>query len=108
MEGVDDVAVVEVCGRGLVGHVHGMLEGQVPYREGLELRVARLLAVTGLVVELREADRELARSGAGGRYHHERLGGLCELVLAKALVADDEVDVCGVALDGVVAVDRNA
>ena len=55
-----------------------------------------------LVVDLREAGGELAGAGAGGRNHHERTGGLHVLVLAVALVGDDEVHVVGVALDGVV------
>ena len=102
MERVDDVRVVEVGGRGLIGDVHGVRQRQVPHGESLELGVARLDAALVLVVDLRQAGRELAGAGAGGRHHDERAGGLDVLVLAVALVGDDEVDVVGVALDGVV------
>ena len=42
MERVDHVDVVQIGGGGLVGQVDGMLEGQIPDGEGLELGVAAL------------------------------------------------------------------
>ena len=103
MPRVDDVAVVEVGRRGLVRDVHGVLERQVPHREGLVLGIAGLHAALVLVVELAEARGELARAGAGSGHHDERPARLDVVVLAKALVRDDVVDVRGVAVDEVVA-----
>ena len=105
---VDDVAVVQVCGRGLVRHVHGVLQGQVPHGERLELGVAGVDAALMLVVQLREAHGELAGAGAGGRDDNEGLRGLDVLVLSEAVAGHDEVHVRGVARDGVVAVHRDA
>ena len=61
-----------------------------------------------LVIELAEAHGHLPAAGAGGGDHHQGAGGLHVLVLAIALLADDEGDVIGVALDGVVAIDPQA
>ena len=108
MEGVDHVHVVKVGGRGLVGEVHGVLERQVPYGEGLKLRVARVHAVLVLVVELGEAGGHLAAAGAGGGDDDERMGRLDVFVAAEAIVADDVGNVGGVAGDGVVAVVAHA
>ena len=55
-----------------------------------------------LVVELGEAGGHLAAAGAGGRHHDEGVAGLDVVVLAQALLADDEGDVGGVAGDGIV------
>ena len=96
MEGVYHVDVVEVGGGGLVGEVHGVLEGQVPDREGLELGVTGLHAALVLVVELGEAGGHLAAAGAGRRDHDEAAGGLDVVVPAEALVGDDEGEVRGV------------
>ena len=102
MEGVDDVGVVEVSRGSLVGDVHGVGERQVPHGERLELRIAGFDAALVLVIDLREAGRELAGARAGRRHHNERARGLDELVPAIALVGDDEVDVVGIAVDGIV------
>ena len=72
MEGVDDVGVVEVSRGSLVGDVHGVHERQVPHGERLELRVAGFDAALVLVIDLREAGRELAGARAGRRHHDER------------------------------------
>ena len=102
MERVDGVHVVQIDRRGLVGDVDRVLQRQVPDGERLELGVAGLGAALVLVVELREAGRHLARAGAGRGHDHQRTAGLDELVFAVALVADDVLDVVGVAGDGVV------
>ena len=104
MEVVDHVDVLEVGGGGLVGEVDGMLEGQVPDGEGLKLGIARLDAALDLVVDLRQANGQLAGAGAGRGDHDERARGLDKVVLAIALVGGDEVHVHRIALDGVVVI----
>ena len=55
-----------------------------------------------LVVHLGKAGCELARTGARRRHHDKRARGLDELVLAVPLLRNDEVDVVGISLDGIV------
>ena len=73
----------------LVGQVDGMLEGQIPDGEGLELGVARLDPALVLMVELGQTDRHLAAAGAGSRDDHQRALGLDVIVLAVAVIADE-------------------
>ena len=108
MEGVDHVHVVQVRGGGLVGQVHRMLQRQVPDGEGLELGIARVHAPLVLVVELAQAGGHLAAAGAGGGDHHQAALGFDIVVLAEALVRDDERDVGGVIRDDVVLVGADA
>ena len=102
MEGIDDVRIVQINGRGLIGDVDRMVQGQVPHRERLELGVAGLHPVLMLVIELRQARGKLARAGTGGGHHNQRASGLDKLVLTVAVLGNDEVDVVRVALDGIV------
>ena len=108
MEGVDHVDVVQVHGGGLVGQVHRVLEGQVPHREGLILGVARPDAPAVLLVELAQARGHLAGAGTRRGDDHDGAGGLDVVVFAEAVVGDDEGDVGGVVVDGVVTVDPHA
>ena len=100
---VDDVEVLEIRRRRLVREVDGVLERQVPHRERLELRVAGGDAPPVVVVDLRQARRELAGPGARRRQHDEVARGLEGLVAAEALLAHDPGHVCGVAGDRPVA-----
>ena len=104
VERVDGVRVVQVHGGRLVRHVHRVLQRQVPNGERLVLRVAGLDAALVLVVQLRQARGHLARAGAGGRYHHQRVRGFHELVFAVAFRRHDARRVVRVAGDGVVQV----
>ena len=108
MEGVDDIGVVEICRGRLVGDVDRMREGKVPDREGLELGVAGGGAVLVLVIKLRQAGGELTRARTRRGDHDERTGGLDKLVLAVAVVGHDQIDVVGIALDGIVQLGGNA
>ena len=108
MEGVDHVDVVKIRCRSLIGEVDGVVERQIPYREGLELGVTGLDAALVLVIELGEAGGHLAAAGTGCRDDDQRPGCLDIVVAAEALVADDQRDVGGVACDRVVAVDAQA
>ncbi len=108
MEGVDDVDVVEVGGGGLVGEVDGVLEGEVPDGEGLELGVAGLHAPLVLVVHLRQAGGELAGAGARRGDDHQVTAGLDVVVDAEALLGDDAARVGRVAGDDAVAVHLEA
>ena len=104
VEGVDHVHVVQVRRGRLVGQVDRVLERQVPHREGLKLGVSGLDPALVLVVELGKAGRQLSRAGARRRDHDQGPRGLDKVVLAVALVGDDQVHVHGIALDGVVQV----
>ena len=104
MEGVYHVHVVKVSGCRLVGNVYGMLEGEVPYGEGLKLGIACPDATLVLMVELGKAGGHLAAAGAGGGDHHKGALGLDVFVAAKALFADDKLNVGGIAHYGVMAV----
>ena len=108
MIGVDHVHIVEIGCGGLIGQVHRMLQRQVPDGEGLKLGIAGVDAVEIFMIQLAQADRQLAGAGAGSRHHHQRPLGLHKLVFAKALLADDAGDVIGIALDGIMPVDPQA
>jgi len=105
VEGVDDVEVPDIGRGGLVGHVDGVPEREVPDREGLELGVARVDAPAVVVVELGEAGGELAAAGPRARDDDQGLFRLDVVVGPVALVAHDEVHVGGVALREAVGVD---
>jgi len=107
VERVDDVGIVEVCRGGLVGNVDRMRKGQIPNREGLKLGIAGGGTVLMLVIQLREASGELARTGAGCRHDDERTGGLDKLVLAIAVVGHDQIDIVRIPLDGIVQLGGN-
>ena len=104
MEGVDHVDVVQVRRGGFVGDIHGVVQRQAPYREGLEFGVAGLDAALVLLVKLAQADGHLAAAGAGGGHDHQRPGRLHEVVLAEALVGVDQGHVVGVAFDRVMVI----
>ena len=103
--GVDHVHVVEIDGGGLIGDVDGMAEREVPDREGLELGIARADAALVLMVELAETGGHLAAAGAGRRDDDEGARRLDIIVLAEAVVADDELDIVRIIGDDEVAVD---
>ena len=108
MEGVDHVHVVQIGGGSLIGQVHRVIQRQVPDGEGFKLGVTGLVAPAVLVVQLAQAGGQLAAAGAGGRNHHQAAGGFNVVVLAQALVADDQVQVGGVAVNQVMAVGAHA
>ena len=93
VKGVDHVEIAYVRRRRLVRDVDRMLQGDIPDGKRLELRVPRLHAALVVVVQLRQAGRELAAAGAGAGDDYERMLRLDVLVRAVALVADDDVDV---------------
>ena len=104
MEGVYHVNVIKVGCGGLIGNVYGVLQGKVPYWEGLKLGVARPYAPLMLMIELGQAGGHLAAAGAGGGYYHQRTLGFNVLVAPKAILAYYKLNVCGVANYGVVTV----
>ena len=108
MERIDDIGVVEVSRGGLVGNIDRMRQRKIPDREGLELGIAGGGTVLMLVIQLREASSELARAGAGSGDHDERTSGLDKLVLAIAVVGNDQIDIVRIALDGIVQLGGNA
>ena len=98
--GIDDVEVLEVRRRGLVRQVDGVLQGQVPHRERLELRVAGPDPARVVVIDLRQARGELAGARPRRRQHDEVARGLDRLVAPEAVLAHDPGDVRGVAGNG--------
>ena len=108
MEGVYHVHVVEVGGGCLVGEIYRVLEGNVPDREGLKLRVACVYAALMLMIKLAQAGGHFAAAGAGGGDYDEAALGLDIVVLAEAVLGDDELNVRGVVGNYVVAVDLDA
>ena len=60
LKGVDDVRIVQIEGGGFISDIHGMIERQIPNREGFIFRIPCLHATLVLMVELREARCHLA------------------------------------------------
>ena len=108
VERVDDVDVVQVRGRGLVGEVDRVLQREVPDREGLELRVAGGHAAAELVIDLREAGGELAGTWSRRGDDDEVAGGFHVVIEAEAAVGDHELGIRRVAGDHPVARDLKA
>jgi hypothetical protein len=73
---VELVHVPELGRGGLVRHVHGVPERQVPDGERLELGVAGVQATAAVVIELGEACGQLAAARARARHHDDGLLGL--------------------------------
>src|SRR4030042_3832975 len=105
MERVDQVEIPDVRRGRFIGDVNRMLERQVPDGEGLELGVPGLEPLFMIVVELGEARGQLAASGAGTRDDDQSPAGLYVLVGTIALIADDEVNVRGIAPGEAMGVD---
>lgn len=105
MERVDEVDVVEIRRCRLVGEVHGVFKRKVPDRERLKFRVARGDSTLVVVINLRQARRELARPRPRRRHDNEVALGFRPLILAEALLGHDEGRV-RVAFDRAVAHDR--
>ena len=74
------------------------------YRESLKFGVAGLDASAVFVIELREAGRHLAASGAGSGHDHKGTAGLDVVVAAIAVFADDQRDINGISGNGIVPV----
>ena len=108
MVGVNHVYVVEIDGRRLIGNVHGVVQREIPDREGLELGVARADAALVLVVKLAQAGRHFSAAGPRRGDDDERTARFDVVVSAEALVAHDERNVGGVVGNDVVAVDADA
>ena len=100
--GVDHIHIVKIGGSRLVREVDGMAQGKIPDGEGLEFSVAGLYAALVFVIKLRKAGSHLAASGTGSGHNDQRTLGLDVLVLSEALVADDVLNVVGIALDRIV------
>ena len=98
MVGVDHIHVPQVRRSRFVRHVHGVLQGQIPYGEGFEFCISRLDSALVFVIELRKAGGEFAASGTGRGNDYQRFGRLYIGVCAVAFVADYRVYVGGIAL----------
>ena len=108
MEGVDHVDVIQIHGGRFVGQVHGMVQGQIPDGEGLELCIACLNATLMLMIELAHTGGQFAGTGAGCGDNNQLTAGLNVIVSAITVIADDAGNVVGVALDGIVMVHLQA
>jgi len=104
MERVNHVHIVKV-GRGcLIGYVYGMVQGQVPDGECLELGVTGFHSVFLLLVKLAQADCHLAASWAGSRNDYKRTCGLDIIIATESLIGIDKGHVVGIALNDIVYV----
>ena len=108
MERVNHVHVAKVGGGGFVGHVDGVLQRQVPYRESLKLGIASLDATLVFVVQLAQADGHLAASRPWSRDDHQGACGFHIVVAAKAFLRVNEGDVVRIALNDAVVIHLNA
>ena len=108
MEGIDDVRIVQVESSSFIGDVHGMIERQIPDREGFVFRIPRLHATLVLVVELRKARCHLARARTRSRYHYERARGFDVFIPAVAFIAYDARDIVRISGDRVMKIGRDA
>ena len=104
MEWVDHVHIVEVGCRCLVGNVHGVLQREVPHREGLKLRISSRHATLMLLIKLAQAHRHLAATRSGSCDDDQRTRGRHIIVFAESLVRVDEFHIIRIALNGVVHV----
>ena len=91
--GVYHVNVVKVGRCRLIGEVYRMLEREVPYGEGLELRIARFHAALVLVIKLGKAGCHFAAAGSGSGYNDETARGFNIVVFSEAVVAYDKLGV---------------
>ena len=108
VEGIDHVHVVQVGRGGFIGHVDRMHQRQVPDGEGFKLGVARLDSMLVFVIQLGQAGGHLAAARAGGRHQHQRAGGFHILIAAVTLVAYNQIDIIGIARNGIMAVHAHA
>ena len=95
---VDHIDVAEVRRRGFVCDVDRVAEGQVPDREGLKFCIAGADAPLILVIQLRQAGRQLPAARPRRRHDDERLRGLDVRVGAVAFIGHDDIDFRRVAL----------
>ncbi len=108
MERIDHIHILKVGCRGLVGKVHGVVQRQVPNREGLEFGVTGLDPALILLIELAEADCHLSAARPRGGHHDKGLGGLDIVVPSETLIRIDQRDIIGIVLDRVMVVDLDA
>jgi len=102
MVGINHVDIIEIRGGGFISEIHRMLQGQIPDREGLEFGIAGLDAALLFLVQLREADRQLAAAGARRRDDDQRPWRLQVFILAVSFVGYDEGGVGRIAGDRIV------
>ena len=81
-----------------------MLQGEIPYREGLKLGIASTDTPFVLVVELRETGSHLSTARPRSRHDDQRTGGLHIVVLTKALVTGNKIHIVGITVDGIMEI----
>ena len=92
---------------GLIGQIDRMLQRQIPDGEGLILGVAGLDAPAVLLVELAQAGGHFAGAGTGAVM--TTMAGWSQYNRScRSLVGDDQRNIGGVVVNGVVAVDPDA
>ena len=107
MEGVNHIHVLQIRSSGLIGHIHGMLQGQIPNGEGFKLSIASLYTTLIFMIQLGQASSHLATARSGGSHHHQRAGGLYIIVTAIALITDNMLHIMRITLDGIMEVNLN-
>ncbi len=104
MKGIDHVHIIQVRRGRLIGQIDGVLERDVPDREGLELGVARLDAPQVVMVELGQAGGHFPAARTGSRDDYERARCLYIVVFPITVFADDQGDIGGIALYGIMEI----
>ena len=107
MEGVNHIHVLQIRSGGLIGHIHGMLQGQIPNGEGFKLSIASLNPALIFMIQLGQAGSHLATARSGGSHHHQRAGGLYIIVASITLIADNMLHIMRITLDGIMEVNLN-
>ena len=108
VERVNHIHVVEVGGSSLVSHIHGVLQRQVPYGEGLKLGITGFHATLVLVIELTKAHSHLATARTGCRDYNKLTRSLGKVVAAETVVGINKFHIVGISVDGVVIAHLNA
>ena len=108
MERVNHIDIVKVGGCRLIGKVYGVLQRQVPNREGFKLSVACLDSPLLLMIKLRKADSHFTAAGAGCGYNYKRTGSFNVIIFAVAVIADNKLNILRVIINFIVLIDLNA
>ena len=82
-----------------------MIQRQIPHGEGFKFGITRLDAPLMLMVQLAQAGGQFAAAGAWCGNHHQFPGGLDVVILAEAVLADNEACIVGITGDIIMVVD---
>ena len=99
VERIDHVYIVEIGSCRFIGHIHRMLQRKVPDGEGFELGISCLNPSLMLMIQLGKTGSHFAAAGSGSGYDNEGPGSFHILIPAIAFIADDKINIIGIAFD---------